>query len=158
MLYQVISATRQDQAAIRALIREVKINPLGLKWQNFKLIKGDNGRLLACGQLKPHRDGSVELASIAVVQSHRRQGLAKQIIDSLLQSTSPPIWLMCEQKIASFYPQFGFEIVTAVDQMPPTFKRIYRLFLLIQKITYTKNSLIIMRCQSYRKQNKAIQD
>ena len=144
MISLVSSATKNDQEAIRRLIRAVNINPFGLKWQNFVVIKDENGRLLACGQLKPHKDGSIELASIAVVETHRKQGLAHTIIKALLASKEPSIWLMCEYDLAAYYKKFGFEEFTAVAQMPPYFKRIVRVSSFIQKTIRGKQLLAIM--------------
>lgn len=134
MTYQIIPAVAEDQGAIVALIREVRINPLQLKWQNFVVIKDENGRLLACGQLKKRPRGAIELASIAVVKSHRKQGLAKLIIEALLSQQAPPIWLMCLGNLVPFYTQFGFVEVTAVSQLPPFYKRIHRLSRLVHKL------------------------
>ena len=50
-------AQASDEAAIKALIRAVNINPIGLKWQRFMVAVDENGRLIGCGQIKPHRDG-----------------------------------------------------------------------------------------------------
>ncbi|MEM7330768.1 MAG: GNAT family N-acetyltransferase [Chloroflexota bacterium] len=142
--YTVIPAVAEDQKSIRQLIRAVRINPFGLKWQNFVVIKDDNGRLLATGQLKPRRDGSIELASIAVVSSHRKQGLARLIIESLLAQQPPPVYLMCESKLKVFYEQFGFKQETAVDDLPPFFKRIFKMAQFAQKLSSTPIKLAIM--------------
>ena len=94
--FEIVPATAIDQKAIRQLVRQVGINPTGLKWRNFLVVKDENGRLLGSGQLKPQRDGSIELASIAVDASYRQQGLARQIIEALLTRQVSPIWLKCE--------------------------------------------------------------
>ena len=51
-------AQASDEAAIKALIRTVNINPMGLKWQRFLVALDKNGQLIGCGQIKSHRDGS----------------------------------------------------------------------------------------------------
>ncbi|MBL8046163.1 MAG: hypothetical protein JNL09_06465, partial [Anaerolineales bacterium] len=49
-------ATAADMPAIRAIIREAEINPLGLKWQNF-LVAEEADAVVATGQIKAHGDG-----------------------------------------------------------------------------------------------------
>lgn len=142
--FKITHATADEQQPIRDLIREVKINPLGLKWQNFVVVKDENGRLIACGQLKPHRDGSVELASIAVKRPYRKHGLARLVIESLLADQPRPIWLTCVEKLTPFYKKFGFINVTSPHQMPSYFRFVYRLFKLYQWIARAENGLAVM--------------
>ena len=66
-------ATSADAPAIRALIRRVRINPTGLDWRRFLVAEGPEGMILACGQIKPHGDGTFELASVAVDEAWRGQ-------------------------------------------------------------------------------------
>ena len=69
-------AVRQDAPAIRRLIWRARINPTRLDWRHFILAVDKNGKLLGSGQIKPHRDGTNELASIAVQPEARRLGIA----------------------------------------------------------------------------------
>ena len=64
--FTVRPATREDFPAIRSLIHTVRINPTGLGWRRFLVAVTPQGRLLGCGQIKLHADGSREMASIAV--------------------------------------------------------------------------------------------
>jgi GNAT superfamily N-acetyltransferase len=77
-------ATEADFPAIRELIYVANINPTGLDWRRIVLAVTPEGTIIGCGQVKPHRDGSQELASIAVLPERRRQGVAKAIITLLL--------------------------------------------------------------------------
>lgn len=58
-------AVEADQPVIRAIIRAAFINRTGLDWRRF-LLAEDQGRIVGVGQVKPHADGSRELASLAV--------------------------------------------------------------------------------------------
>ncbi len=118
-----------DEAAIKALIRAVNINPMGLKWHRFIVAIDENGRLIGCGQIKPHRDGSRELASVAVQKAWRRQGVAGTIIEHLLANQQPPVWLTCMDRLVPFYEQFGFVEVKGGDgRSIPLYFRLARAF------------------------------
>ena len=122
-------AQASDEAAIKALIRAVNINPMGLKWSRFLVAVADNGELIGCGQIKPHRDGSRELASIAVQKEWRRQGVAGTLIQQLLANESPPVWLTCMNRLVPFYEPFGFVEVKAGDgRSLPRYFRLARTF------------------------------
>jgi N-acetylglutamate synthase-like GNAT family acetyltransferase len=142
--FEIVPAASIDQQAIRRLIRQVGINPTGLKWQNFLVVKDKNGRLIGCGQLKPHKDGAIELASIAVDESFRQQGLASQIINALLARQAPPIWLKCNAELTSFYEKFDFVHVTDFALMPPSFRRVYWIFTTLKKLFHLQFDAAIM--------------
>lgn len=139
-------AQASDEAAIKALIRAVNINPIGLKWQRFLVAVDENGRLIGCGQIKPHRDGSRELASIAVQKAWRRQGVAKEIIERLLADEPPPVWLTCMNKLVPFYAQFGFEEVLGGNgrSLPRYFRLATLFFKPIQKLSRIPGYLAVM--------------
>lgn len=120
-------ATRRDQAAIRGLIRAVHINPLGIRWRRFVLAVDDGDALIGCGQIKLHADGSRELASIAVVDAWRDQGVASAVINHLMAGEPSPLWLTCRPRLIPFYERFGFRAVEPGQPMPPYFRRILRL-------------------------------
>lgn len=115
-----------DFPAIRDLIHAAQINPMGLNWRRFILAVDDQGRLIGCGQIKPHGDGSRELASIAVIPEWRQRGVARVIIQSLLAAAPGPLYLTCRGELGGFYERFGFRRILA-PEMPPYFRRIERL-------------------------------
>lgn len=118
-------ATRTDSMAIHLLIYKTGINPMDLDWRRFLLIVDDHNRLIACGQVKPHPDGTRELASLAVQPGYRGQGLARQIIEHLQAQNNPPLYLICRDSLQPLYEKFGFRVVP-LDNMPPYFKRLAR--------------------------------
>jgi N-acetylglutamate synthase-like GNAT family acetyltransferase len=118
-------ATEADQAAIRAIIREAQLNPMDLDWPRF-LVAEDGGQIVGIGQVKPHGDGSRELASIAVVPGRQRGGIGRQIIRALLAREAGPLYLVCMDDHETYYQQFGFRRVE-VAALPRTFRRLYRL-------------------------------
>lgn len=139
-------AQASDEAAIKALIRAVNINPMGLKWPRFLVAVAENGELIGCGQIKPHRDGSRELASIAVQKGWRRQGIAAAIIQRLLADEPPPVWLTCIDRLVPFYEQFGFVEVKDGDgrSLPRTYRFIRTVFKPVQKLSRIPGYLAIM--------------
>ena len=104
----------------------------------------ENGAVIGCGQVKPHRDGSQELASIAVVGSWRKQGVARAIIDALTTQHALPLWLTCISRLVPFYEQFGFVEITEREQMPAYFRRVVWLFPVFAKLASVKGYLAVM--------------
>ena len=115
-------ALKKDAAAIRSLIWLVQINPFGLDWRHFLVAVNEQEQVVATGQIKPHRDGTRELASIATRPDYRSQGLASAIINRLLQETPRPLYLRCAEKMGLFYTRFQFRVL-ALAEMPPDYAR-----------------------------------
>ena len=120
-------ATAADQKTIKAIIDEVQINPMDLKWPNFVLaVDQATSAIVGTAQIKQHGDGSHELASIATVPSHRGQGIAHQLINHLLAQHPDRLYLTCLETMGPFYEQFGFRTI-ARDDMTPYFRRLSRI-------------------------------
>jgi N-acetylglutamate synthase-like GNAT family acetyltransferase len=118
------SAQEPDDAAIHALIRSAHINPLGIEWKRFLVAVDEHGEVIGCGQVKVHRGGAKELASIVTVPEWRRRGVAKALIERLMAESGPPLWLTCRSSLVSFYQRFGFRDVGPEEEQPPYFRRI----------------------------------
>jgi len=119
-------ALESDASNIHDLIHRVGINPLDLDWRHFVIAASADSRFMGCAQLKQHRDGSFELASLAVQQEYRGQGVARAIIEHFLVHSPRPLFLMCQPALTPFYEKFGFQVIQ-LDAMPPYFRRILRL-------------------------------
>ncbi len=137
-------ATAADARAVRALVRRVRINPTGLDWRRFLVAEGPDGTILACGQIKPHGDGTQELASVAVVEAWRSRGAARGIIERLQRQAGPPLWLTCREGLEPMYMRFGFRRVRNRQEMSPYFRRLDRLARLILGIARPGEGLAIM--------------
>jgi N-acetylglutamate synthase-like GNAT family acetyltransferase len=144
MNYCIRPAVSQDHAAIRALIRAVKINPLGIDWARFLIAVDGGNRLVGCGQVKLHRDGSRELASIAVTPAWRGQGVAHALIKRLVASHDQPLYLTCRSHLGDFYKRFGFQVIQPAE-MPAYFRRVFRLAELLARFSRGKSGLLVMR-------------
>ena len=133
-----------DQQAIQKLIRQARINPTGLAWERFLVAADQNGKVIGCGQIKPHSDGSRELASIAVIPEYRHQGIASTLIEELLAKSTGELYLMCRSSLGPFYVRFGFRSVEGND-LPPYFKRMKRLARLIKSLDKNGETLLVMK-------------
>lgn len=141
-------ATAEDMPAIRGLIQEGNINPIGLAWPRFTVAVDPAGQVIGCGQIKPHAGGVYELASIAVRPAWRRQGVARCIIDHLLSAhftvaPETPLYLTCRSELGSFYTRFGFRPLTP-EEMPPYFRRIYRVIRIANALRLLPRGLLVM--------------
>ena len=149
-------AYAQDAQAIRALVRSVRINPLSLDWRRFVVAIGHEqpeGReqLIGCGQIKPHADGTRELASIAVKRGWRRRGVARAIIHHLMASQPGPLYLTCRARLGRFYESFGFQRVESGD-MPAYYRRITRITRLFKALGLLSEDLWVMRAHTSGKE------
>jgi amino-acid N-acetyltransferase len=120
-------ATRDDQDRIRELIFQAWLNPLGLDWKRFLVAVDPQDTVIAAGQIKPHRDGSRELASIVVAPEWRGGGLGRALVRALQDRSEPPLWLTCRARLVPYYQPLGFERLDDPGQMPSYFRWAYRL-------------------------------
>jgi N-acetylglutamate synthase-like GNAT family acetyltransferase len=142
--YTLRPARESDARAIRDLIHAVQINPMGLDWRHFLVAVSPSDQLVGCGQIKLHRDGSCELASIAVQEWARGQGVARAVILALLEREGVrPLYLMCRARLGSLYAKFGFHPLE-FESMPPYFKRIHRIANLMNRQASTDDQLLVM--------------
>ena len=137
-------ASPGDQAPIKNLVRASGINPFGLHWSRFIVAVDQNSHLIGCGQVKRHRDGTRELASIAVRTDWRSQGIARDIINELQQLHGRPLWLTCISPLVSFYEPLGFVVIEDRQQMPRYFRHAERLFNLYLWIRRANFRLAVM--------------
>jgi N-acetylglutamate synthase-like GNAT family acetyltransferase len=125
-------ATQADQPTITAMVRGARLNPINLRWPNF-LVAEESGRIVGVGQLRPHADGSRELASLAVDAAYRRQGIGSQLVRQLLTCHPAPIYLFCESELEGYYSHFGFRI-TGAGTLPPPLARLFRVGRLFTRV------------------------
>lgn len=124
MSFLIRPARQSDRWTIRLIVWRARINPFDLAWQRF-LVAEENGKLIGVGQIKPHADGSRELASIAVTLSHQHKGVASMLILALLANEQGLVYLTCRAPLELFYARFGFRRATELE-LPPYFRRIAR--------------------------------
>lgn len=145
--YEIRPALESESAQIKGLIRLVGINPLGLDWKRFLVAVNERGEVIACGQVKPHGRGNeiLELASIATHPNYRGRGLARKIIESLLEKTPRPLYLMCMDRHGPMYEKFGF-VSLADEDMPRYFQRIKKMFN-AARVVWREGDLLVMKLE-----------
>lgn len=142
--YEVRPAKREDRHVIRNLVRNGRINPTGLDWRRFLVASTATGEVIGCGQIKPHRDGTHELASIVVAPAWQGQGVGRAIIEGLLLDQRAPLYLTCRAHLGAFYERFGFRAVTDPDQMPTYFRMASKIINSLHRLRITPNQLLVM--------------
>jgi len=113
-------ANASDDAAIRRLIRAARLDPTNLHWQNFTCACDDAGRTIGIAQVKPYRDCR-EFGSLVVVPSWQGQGVAAALIRQLVDAEKGVVWLVCRDRLESFYARFGF-VYAGYRSRPRTLK------------------------------------
>ena len=144
--YEVRPALEAESGQIKDLINEVEINPMGLDWKRFLVAVNGSGRVIGCGQIKPHGGGILELASIAVPTSHRGQGIARKIIEKLLAENPRPLYLMCIEHNGPMYEKFGFRAI-GYEEMPRYFQRMQKLFDVAKAVRRVEEGLLVMKLE-----------
>ncbi len=137
-------AATEDLPEIKSLVRAAHINPTGLKWPRFVVVENDQGEVIACGQIKPHRDGSHEFASLVVDSDYRGQGIARSLVAHLTDIHEGKLYLMCRSSLGEFYEKLGFEVI-AKPQMPPYFRKISQLASLVEILRKENETLLVMQ-------------
>jgi N-acetylglutamate synthase-like GNAT family acetyltransferase len=102
------------------------------------------GEIIGVGQVKPHKDGTFELASIAVLPEWRGRGVARQIIEQLLEKHPGRLYLFCRAQMQPLYRKFGFEAIEFQD-MPPYCQKIKRLAAAFDRRASPEDKLSVMR-------------
>jgi N-acetylglutamate synthase-like GNAT family acetyltransferase len=120
--YAIRNAVQSDEASIKRLVRAAGINPLDLRWARF-LVAEDEGHVMGAIQVKPHGDGSRELASLAVVPERRDLGVGSELVRTVLAAETGPVYLTCADRLEGYYIRFGFRSLEP-DEMPPYFRRL----------------------------------
>ncbi len=118
-------ARQEDQETIVSLIRQAKINPRNLHWQNF-LVAEKDGKVVGIRQVKVYPQETREVASGFVLPEYRRQGISAQLMKALLARETGPLYTMVNEKRSPYYEQFGFRRVE-MNQLPADFRKEYRI-------------------------------
>lgn len=138
-------ATPADQKCIEYVIHAAQINPIDLKWQHFTLAVDDvSGETVGTVQIKRHRDGSRELASLAVIPEWRGQGLARRLIEYRLARTPGTLYLTCRSSLGGLYAKFGFRPIRE-EEMTPYFRRLSKIVGVLRPLMRRQDTLLVMR-------------
>ena len=119
---------------------------MALDWRRFLVVVDEQHRVIGCGQVKPHADGTRELASLAVVPEWQRQGIGQTIVEQLLAENPLPLYLTCRASLQTYYERFGF-LVMPPTTMPPYFHRIWSIFNAVGRVFRFSETLLVMEKQ-----------
>lgn len=123
-------AVAGEQRLIRTLVRSAGLTPIHLHWPNFLMaerMEATGPRLVGMGQLRPHRGGYLELASMLVLPEARGQGVGSRLVSALIHKADRPLYLICEGAKVPFYARFGFVEINEVRTLPGSLRWIRRL-------------------------------
>ena len=144
--YEIRPALEEEAGQIKDLIHEVGINPMGLAWRRFLVAVDVSRQVIGCGQIKPHGGNILELASIAVTPLRQGQGIARKIIERLLEQNPRPLYLMCIEHNGPMYEKFGFRAIEH-DESPRYFQRMQKLFNVAKAVRRVDESLLVMKLE-----------
>ncbi len=136
------AAQPRDMRRIRAIIRRARINRLGLRWRRFT-VAVSGMQIIGCVQLKPHRDGTVELASLAVERDWRGRGIGEQLVADCVARHANALHLMCTHKLVAYYLRLGFAVV-ALPDLPPYFRRLMRVLAVVAPRAIKRSRIVVM--------------
>jgi N-acetylglutamate synthase-like GNAT family acetyltransferase len=119
---------------------------MGLDWKRFIVAVNDRDQVMGIGQIKPHGEDVLELASIAVFPEYRSQGIARAIIERLLKDSPRPLYLTCISSLEPLYEKFGFRELSH-EEMPTYFQRISKLANALFTLANPKDRLLVMKLQ-----------
>ena len=140
--FAIRAATEADQPTIRRLIKEANLNRMSLNWPNF-VVAEEEGAIVGVGQVKPHGDGSRELASMAVVPARQGDGIGSAIIKTLIaREPDAVLHLTCRRQMGAYYERFGFQRLEAAEY-PPYFRRLIPIVNVVARVFGTR--ILVMR-------------
>lgn len=100
------TAREGDTTTIKRMIRAARLDPTSLNWPHF-LIAEHEGSIVGIGQVKPYRGGR-ELGSLVVLPRYRKRGVGSAIVRALIKREQGELFLLCAERLESYYTQFGF--------------------------------------------------
>lgn len=99
------------------MVRRERLDPTQLKVEQFivaETVQAGRPRIIGCGQMRRY-PGALELGSLVVEPDWRGQGVDAALVHYLLASTNRDVYLECRAELASYYRQFGTELVGWTD-------------------------------------------
>lgn len=112
-MISILKAEANDILEVRELLQSARGDTSNISFEQFVVAK-DNDKLIGCVRIKKLEDEVLELASLAVEEEYRGQGIGKKLVEEVLkQQTKRPVYLMCFKDRKGFYDKVGFEEIEA---------------------------------------------
>ena len=143
-IFTIQRAQKINVIKIKQLILKSGLNPTALNWRNFFIAKDTDGNFIACGQVKVHVDGTMEMASLAVKKDWHHKGVGSALVERLLEKYPIRLYLMCQSSLGSYYEKFGFQAIDEAE-MPKYFRRVGKLAGVLKNLREDGETLLIMR-------------
>lgn len=133
--WQIRPAVAADRWAIHRIVVAARLNPFDLDWRRF-LVAEHAGHIVGTIQVRPHADGTRELASLAVVPELQGHDLGVALIGALRARISPPLYLFCAAALVGYYERFGFRPI-AIRELPAglrSYRRFARAIVIVSRV------------------------
>ena len=140
----ILKAILIDVSEIKILLQSVRGDTSNIYFDQFVVAK-DGDKLVGCVRIKKMENNVLELASLAVSENYRGQGIGKKLVEEILRvQKERPVYLMCFRDKKGFYTKSGFEEIKASD-LPQVLKNEYNRVSEILK--EKKNEILVMVCR-----------
>ncbi|MBE9478889.1 MAG: GNAT family N-acetyltransferase [Chloroflexi bacterium] len=143
-IIQIRPARRDDAHKIASMVKDARLNPLGIRWERFRVAMDSREEVIGCAQVKDHRDGSMELASLVVRAKWRGHGVGRALVKALQIEHGPPLWLTSRSSLVPYYQRFGFRELEAGVHKPAYFRWVSRLVNTVGTIASKDEYLAVM--------------
>ena len=125
-MWEIEAAKAADMPEIEDLIAAVDGDRADLGAEQFVVAKSEDARILGCGRLRPYPD-FCEIASMAVADDVRANGIGLAIVNRLLEMYAGTILLICEDEVVEFFRRFEFELILETE-MPTALRPKWDIF------------------------------
>ena len=143
-IMQIRPAREDDAHKIVSMVRNARLNPFGVRWERFRVAVDTSEEVIGCAQVKEHRDGSRELASLVVRAKWRGRGVGRSLVMALQKEHGPPLWLTSRSSLVPYYQRFGFVELEAGVYKPAYFRWVSRLVNTLGLIASKNEYLAVM--------------
>lgn len=119
-MHRIRPATAADQGTIRQMVMREGLDPTTLKWQNFLVAERESNPplIVGIGQIKPY-PAAPELGSLVVLREYRGHGIAADLIAALEARAPRPLYLLCQNKMETYYGRFGYRRIPFAEAPRP---------------------------------------
>src|SRR5688572_352297 len=107
-------AFSSDGPAVLALLHHHPGLEVAFQAEEF-VVAAEGPEVLACGRLRRHRDGALEIASVATQPGRHGLGLGSSVVRALLANVDGPVFALA--LAPGFFARHGFREV-ATDTLP----------------------------------------